>query len=41
MNYGRIKDTEIYNKLRLKEISKKDEEFLKREFEKIGLQFKI
>lgn len=41
MNYGRIKDTEIYNKLRLKEISKKDEEFLKREFEKIGLIFKI
>lgn len=41
LNYGRIKDTEIYNKLRLKEISKKDEEFLKREFEKIGLEFKI
>ncbi len=41
LNYSKIKDTEIYNKLRIRETSKKDKEFLKREFEKIGLEFKI
>lgn len=40
LNYSKIKDSEIYSKLRINEGSKKDIEFLENEFSKIGLIFK-
>lgn len=41
LNYSKIKDSEIYKKLQVQKISTKDKKILNREFEKIGLKFKI